>query len=107
MNVNEAYDEVREAVDELAKGGIDVAIRPAAGRNNPETVAKYKGPEYLLPEKWVSVRFHVATIAQSELISDRQQEFMALGVYFDTGGGMGLREWELDWSFHLRERKKY
>lgn len=99
MNVNEAYQVVLDAVEEIKQTGIEVTIRPSSCAKRPETVKKYSGPECVSPDKWVHVTFHVKMKDDANLVHKKLTELGWFGIGFDTGGCAGQRDWELDWSF--------
>ena len=103
MTVNEAYELTMSVIDELEKSGIKVEKKPTGSRNNPETVEKYSGENNIKPDKWVHITFYPSNQVDSRLIHEKARYLGNFGIIFDTGGGMGLRNWELDWSFHCSE----
>jgi hypothetical protein len=101
MTSNEAYDQAMAFVNELGAMGIDVDTKVPQLRTDPDTIAKYSGPERVAPDKWLSVTFHPLTDEHRQAIADRAKKLAWMGICFDVGGGAGLRNWELDWSFHV------
>jgi hypothetical protein len=98
-NVDEAYDYAMEIVEELRATGITVTLKPTKSRNDPECVAKYSGPDRVRPERWFHVTFSSSTPQQSVAIREKQTQLGWLGIHFDSGGMVGKRDWEFDWSF--------
>ena len=99
MTTDEAYDMTMAVVKELQSEGIRVEMKPSKSRDNPETVAKYSGPERVKPDKWFHVSFYPENDFQRKSISREVKHLGWLGIFFDNGGGMGVTDWELDWSF--------
>lgn len=99
MTTLEAYRETIHALDELRELGVTVQIRPSKQRNNPELIARYNGPEHLPPDQWVNVTLKADLSPQFRAIAEKAKHLGWLGIYFDTGGMAGSRDWELDWSF--------
>jgi hypothetical protein len=99
MTTDEAYDYTMEVAEELAATGIRLEIEPSKRMEDPKLLAKYSGPERVRPEKWVHVHFFPATHEQSKLIAEKARHLGWMGIYFDTGGFIGQRDWECDWSF--------
>lgn len=104
MTTDEAFDYTMELVEELRGMGVKVEIKPSRSRTNAEVIAKYSGPERVKPERWVNVQFKAVTEEQANAIQERCRKLNWLGVVFDTGGGMKMRDWELDWSFRYQGR---
>jgi len=106
MNPNEAHDYTMGVVRELQAAGIAVTVKPynLEDENGKRTVAKYGSlPDHASPDKWCNVDLRATTDEHRQLLRQRQKELGWLGIHFDSGGGMGVRDWELDWSFRLTE----
>ena len=113
MNANEAHDYTMEVVRDLQAAGIAVTVRlysSTEGRtaNWPkhyaDVLAKYGGqPGRASPEKWCNVNLKPHGEEQGRLIWEKQKHLGWMGIRFDSGGGCGGRDWELDWSFRLVE----
>ena len=99
MTTDEAYAETLQAVEVIREAGVDVQVTPYSRRDDPELIAKYSGPEHVSHDKWVNVTFRAKTDEQANLIHEKAKKLSWLGIGFDTGGGFGCRDWELDWSF--------
>lgn len=97
--VIEAYNHALGVVIDLAASGIPVELKPSGSRKNPEAIADYSGPERLRPEKWLHIKLKPLTTEEVRLVEEKLDELRARGTNFDTGGGMGERDWEFDWSF--------
>ena len=103
MNVAEAYELTMQAVTSLESAGITIQVTPSQSRADQELIQKYRQPERVAPEKWVTVAFLPKTQADAQLILKAVRNLGRLGISFDTGGGTdGQRDWELDWSFAYR-----
>ena len=103
MTTNEAYDLTIQAVTSLESAGIAIKVTPSKSRTDLEIIAKYRLPERVAPEKWVTVAFFPKTPAEAQLILKAARNLGRLGIAFDTGGEPnGQRDWELDWSFAYR-----
>lgn len=98
----EAYEQVMTVVGDLRESGIEVSLTPSVSRHEPEMVEKYSGLDCLKPCYWFHVTMEPADETQAKAIYEASVVLRKLGIGFDSGGGMGCRDWELDWSFHLR-----
>jgi hypothetical protein len=99
MTTDEAYAYTMEIVEELRHLGIEATFRPSKSMTDPEVVAKYSGPERVKPERWGKVTFKSFTPQQAQAIREKQQALGWLGIHFDSGGCVGQRDWEIDYSF--------
>jgi hypothetical protein len=104
MTTDEAYQRTMDAVLDLKSSGIEVNIVPSGAREREEMVQKYSGPERVSSDKWVHVHFVGVDKEQSQRIHDAAMLLSRDGISFDTGGGCGGRDWELDWSFSYTGR---
>lgn len=102
MNINEAYEKTLQVLEEIKQKGIEFEITP--NKLHESILKKYDNREDRLPSnKWNNVCFHCKTKEESEFLHQKQMELCHLGICFDSGGGCGGRDWELDWSFHVEE----
>lgn len=101
MTIQEAYDATIEKIAEFEYSGIEVTRQPHPSRNNPEMVQKYSGTDHLKPELWLHISFHVTDRNEAYRVRQAAHYLGLAGIIFDVGGAEGLRDWELDWSFHL------
>ena len=99
MTPIEAYELALQKIDELKEGGIKVTIKPSASRDDKDTVKKYNKKVRIPPDKWVRARFKIANDEEATKVHEAANYLGMCGMAFDTGGGAGLRDWELDWSF--------
>lgn len=103
--VEEAYDVVMDAVQEMEASGIEVTVVTARSVNDPVIVRKYSAPERLPPGKWKHVTFHPKDRERVKVIEQIQEGLNHRGIRFDTGHSLGQKDlevdWELDWSFHV------
>ena len=106
METIHAYNITLLKIAELKKAGIRVKRRPSVLQHDPETMAKYSGPEHLPPNKWVIIKLYFETDAQAKLIADKALHLTQLGIQFDYSGCHNEREWALDWSFQYRPEDK-
>ena len=103
MTATEAYELTLKAIASLESAGIAIKVTPSKSRTDLEIIAKYRQPERVAPEKWVSVSLFPKTQAEAQLILKKARNLGRLGISFDTGGEPnGQRDWELDWSFAYR-----
>ena len=103
MTTSEAYDLTIQAVTSLESAGIAIKVTPSKSRTDLEIIAKYRQPERVVPDKWVSVAFLPKTPAEAQLILKAVRNLGRIGISFDTGGEPnGQRDWELDFSFAYR-----
>ena len=99
MTTLEAFNLTLEKIEQLKEKGVEVSIRPSAGRTKKELIDKYNSPEKVLPDLWVNVQFEVSEPWHVEKISEARSYLGMCGIQFDTGGWTDHRNWELDWSF--------
>ena len=103
MKLQEGYEAALRAIWTIAESGIAVRIKSSRSASDPQMVAKYKknpkGLERLPASLWVNVNFQPRDPAGSRRVFEETQRLRSAGVGFDTGGGEGGRDWELDWSF--------
>jgi hypothetical protein len=97
----DAYDLAMHWIENLRQLGVRIEIKPSKSRMDAECVAKYSGPERVSTDKWVHVHFFPTTHEQKQALFEAQAALNLLGIYFDTGGFTGQRDWELDWSFRF------
>jgi hypothetical protein len=97
LNILEAYDKTLAAAKELEKEGVTVKITPS------NSTREVKSTDQLPREKWVNIGFHFENEEQAKLIREKSTEVGKLGIVFDEGGTKGQRDWEIDWSFKVRE----
>ena len=99
MNIDTAYNEVWTSLRTLAEKGVKFEVRPSSGRRSRELQEKY---EHKLPvNKWCHVTFYVNDAVEDSAIIDEVNRLAKMNIGFDTGGGFGLRDWEIDWSLEL------
>lgn len=103
MNVNEAYDHTLTVVDEIKEAGVKVEIKPCSSRDNEDLVKKYDVPNRISSDKWIHVSFFPKGKEEIDLVFEKGRALRALNICFDSGGGCGSRDWELDWSFTIKE----
>jgi hypothetical protein len=96
MNVSEAYQKILDAAEELRDAGIGVTIAPSKSttRNNVDPLPR---------DKWVIIIFKVKNKQEAVAVSKKADELGQAGITFDTSGTSGEREWEVDWSFNVRD----
>ena len=96
MTIDEAKVLALAAVEEINKAGAIVVIKPKAV--DIDLAAKYPYPDHLKSDQWIVVRFINPTQELMNLINQKHQKLMEAGMTFDSGGGLGEYNWELDWS---------
>ena len=99
MTPDEAYSLTLRYVAEICGLGVRAEIKRSKAQDKPEMVARYSGSDRVAPDKWINVSFYPETVALYEAIFERKRRLTGMGISFDTGGGIGVRDWELDWSF--------
>lgn len=100
MTPIQAYELTLKKIEELKKSGIKVSIRPSESQNDFHIINQCASdPERIPPIKWVHVGLTYKDQGQLIKISDMADYLGLCGIYFDTGGWTGYRDWELDWSF--------
>ncbi len=99
--LQQAYHVTMSSIERARDLGIQVDIKECVSRNNTEMVSQWNTPDRLPPDKWVNVTFNIVNQNQANLIYAMLHELSSVGIMFDSGGGTGKRDWELDWSFHL------
>ncbi len=100
--VVKAQDRAFDEVLKLAFSGIEVRIKPPYSSTDEKVVEKYK--DGLPADRWVNVSFRVKDRTELGRVFDAGDRLRKTGIYFETGGCKGRRDWELDWSFSLREK---
>jgi hypothetical protein len=104
MTTEEAFQETMDAVTEIHQAGnVTVEIKPYT-KITPELLEKYGGPERVHHSKWCNVKFKTTDRDACALIAKKATHLGWLGISFDTGGMLGQRDWELDWSFKYTGR---
>lgn len=101
--VSDAFDATMTAVKRLEDAGVKVKITPTKSQNDEKTVKQYDTPDRIEPNKWVSVSFFPKNDEEAKMIYEEGDKLRSLNISFDTGGGCGSRDWELDWSFTVME----
>lgn len=96
MDILEAYRRTLGAAEELRAVGIEVEI-------NPSKSEKAQGEDPLPRDKWVIVTFRPKNEEQVDAINRKADELGWAGIVFDTSGHPGERDWEIDWSFDVRD----
>lgn len=103
MKLNDAYKMTLESIEFLKSKGLKVDISESISRSNANIIDKYKSPDRLSPDKWIHVSIEIPDNEDlRKLIFDEQMKLYDNNISFDTGAGFGGRDWELDWSFHVR-----
>ena len=103
MTPLEAHAIAVESLRELESIGVVVRRTPSKSKDRPECVAKYSGPDRLPPHLWEHVSMFPVGEEQTNSITDHRKALNWRGIVFDTGGCAAQREWELDWSFQVKE----
>lgn len=102
-NPDEALDYVLSIVDDFKnRGGIKVQIKPydLESDHGKKMANECRGLEgHASPTKWCRIVFCPKDEHESKAIFEAQKLLGNLGIYFDSGGGCGQRDWETDWSF--------
>lgn len=99
MTIKDAYNLTINKILELRDSGVDVTIEPSKSKNNKDTVKKYDRPDRLSSDDWVHVSFNIKSEEDTKKVREAADFVGSKGVRFDTGGGCGKRDWEMDWSF--------
>jgi hypothetical protein len=100
MTPVEAYEVALVKVWELHEKGIEVKIRESRSRTSASALEKYGGAPGRIPaDKWIHVTFKPKTNEDYDNIREAASYLGLAGMRFDTGGGCGGLDWELDWSF--------
>ena len=101
MTPVEAYECALVKVWELHEAGIEVKIRESRSRTSASALEKYGGvPGRIPPDKWIHVTLKPKTDDDYNKIREAANYLGMAGMRFDTGGGCGGLDWELDWSFY-------
>ena len=102
MKLIDAYKMTLESIEFLKSKGLKVEINESKSRSDTDITSKYKSPDRLPPDKWIHVSIEIPDDKDlQKLIFDEQRKLMNNNISFDTGSGCGVRDWELDWSFHI------
>jgi hypothetical protein len=99
MNINEAYEYVIERVKDLQEKGI--RVEKLMHEPTEKHLKDFRGYE-LSPDKWCTITFYPKTEKELELVFDGGFSLVEKGISFDSGGGFGGRDWEIDWSFSCK-----
>lgn len=100
MTPVEAYEVALVKVWELHETGIEVKIRESRSRTSASALEKYGGKPGRIPaDKWIHVTFVPKSDEDYANIREQMNILAMAGMRFDTGGGCGGLDWELDWSF--------
>lgn len=104
MEAIDGYNLVMSCVEQLRKQGIKVNITPTRSRNNQDTVEKYSGkPGHLTKDYWNHVTIFPLSEEDWKILRILEGILHNMECYFDTGYGCGGRDWEIDWSFRVKE----
>jgi len=98
-DIMEAYMFTLDILDELKQKGVEVTISQTGDETNKDIVKKYSQPTNLPLKHWVHVQLEAKRPEHVKEIADASMKLSKSGINFDTGGGEGFRDWELDWSF--------
>jgi len=102
MNILEAYDEVWLSLKNLAMEGVKFTVTPSHSREIEDTVKTYRNkPDSLPVQLWSHIEFSVKSEYDKDALRREQVRLSAQNIAFDTGGGAGTRDWELDWSLFI------
>jgi hypothetical protein len=104
MTPDEGYALTMSLIEEIKAAGCRVASYPARSRLDADCVAKYSGPDRVEAAKWIKVVFMPTSPHQIQMIREAAEKLAWNGITFDTGGGCGQRDWELDWSFSVKSQ---
>lgn len=75
-------------------------------KQDDELIEKYTSKADSVPfQNWCRITFYPKNQNENELIYRKQLELLDLGISFDSGGGCGGRDWELDWSFSFNPNR--
>lgn len=103
MTVDEALKLTMEEVNAILQRGVRIQVKPSTSCSDEELVKKYDRPGRLKPDEWRHVTFFPKTDEHRALVHQKAMDLGRRGICFDSGGGDGERDWELDWSFHVAE----
>jgi len=101
MDILEAYDMVLEKIEELREY-IDIEVY--RGPFATSLLEKY-GNTGLPVDKWVRFDFKIENEIQLLKIKEAGDYLGEAGISFDTGGMIGSRDWEIDWSLSVDEER--
>ena len=104
MNIMQAYEEVWQSLKNINRAGVKFTIRPSHSRDIESTLSEYDNrTDRLLRCYWSHVEFSVSSEADTDALREEEVRLSALNIAFDTGGGGGTRDWEIDWNLHIAE----
>jgi len=104
MNIMQAYDEVWQSLKNINRAGVKFSVCPTRSRNIESTLSKYDNRTDRLPsELWSTVEFAASSEEDNDVLRREEVRLSSLNIAFDTGGGCGARDWEIDWSLHIAE----
>ena len=108
MNLDDAYEVAMAKVNEMRELGIQVSLEPSRSRKIQRTLDKYgTRQDRLPPEKWFHISFYPSNEGQTMALQNAKKYLAQCGISFDTGGSVGLRDWELDWSFQVGKDEEW
>ena len=100
MNANQALNKVIKEIFHLIERGISITIDPH--RTKIDETWAWDKSKSILPKKWMHIHFNIDNSTDLREINLVEKKLFDLGIYFDTGFGGSIRDWELDWSFQYK-----
>ena len=96
----ELMAEIAEHLDDVPRN----FTKTPGGPKSQQVMEKYGNrPDRLDPEEWGTLTFNPTDDEQSRRVWSLTDAVRSRGYSFDTGGAMGIIDWELDWSFHFEK----
>lgn len=99
-NATEAFEHVILVLKKLQEVGVQVTLKPSNSRESATAKEKYgNDPQRIPVDRWQHATLEAQSDEHRKQIFAEQHNLGVLGISFNTGGGAGYRDWELDWSF--------
>lgn len=113
METYQAYETVLTTIDEIKNSGVIVEINiPRSVKEKDKNIEyfndlikKYSGDDKINWQLWRNIQFKNVTNTQAKFIFEKRRLLCLAGISFDTGGGLGSLDWEIDWSFKYTKRE--
>lgn len=111
-SADQAFDYMLGVVEKIKNKGISVTINQwykedEKSEHQDHCIKQYNGDECASYLKWCNICFTPKTKEECDLIFYTQKALGWLGISFDSGGGMGSRDWQTDWPFKYNPDQIY
>jgi hypothetical protein len=104
MNIMQGYKEVWQSLQNINRAGVKFSVGPSHTRHILSTLTEYDNRADRLQRcYWSHVEFSISSEEDTDAIRREEVRLSSLNIAFDTGGCVGIRDWEIDWSLHIAE----